>query len=149
VRRHSPRYLDARQPTGDDYNALLSITECKKGEAGVRSARLVPREVGSKETIPTSVNLKHQIGTQGRNGRQAAFAAPSSIIALFRVINQYFGNLPPMPGVFSDYLAPVVRDYDGVREMIMMRWRMPPPPKFRGPPVTNIRNTSSPTAGAG
>jgi putative SOS response-associated peptidase YedK len=26
----------------------------------------------------------------------------------------------------------------------MMRWVMPPPPKFGGPPVTNIRNTSSP-----
>jgi putative SOS response-associated peptidase YedK len=25
-----------------------------------------------------------------------------------------------------------------------MRWGMPPPPKFGGPPVTNIRNTSSP-----
>ena len=26
----------------------------------------------------------------------------------------------------------------------MMRWGMPPPPKVGGPPVTNIRNTSSP-----
>ena len=26
----------------------------------------------------------------------------------------------------------------------MMRWGMPPPPTFGGPPVTNIRNTSSP-----
>jgi len=26
----------------------------------------------------------------------------------------------------------------------MMRWGMPPPPNFGGPPVTNIRNTSSP-----
>ena len=26
----------------------------------------------------------------------------------------------------------------------MMRWGMPPPPKFGGPPVTNIRNTASP-----
>jgi putative SOS response-associated peptidase YedK len=26
----------------------------------------------------------------------------------------------------------------------MMRWGMPPPPKLGGPPVTNIRNTSSP-----
>jgi hypothetical protein len=49
-----------------------------------------------------------------------------------------------MPGVFPDYPAPVVRIDDGYREMIMMRWGMPPPPKFGGPPVTNIRNTSSP-----
>jgi hypothetical protein len=25
----------------------------------------------------------------------------AAIIALFRVINRYVGNLPPMPGVFS------------------------------------------------
>ena len=33
----------------------------------------------------------------------------AAIIALFRVINRYVGNLPPMPGVFPDYPAPVVR----------------------------------------
>jgi putative SOS response-associated peptidase YedK len=27
-----------------------------------------------------------------------------------------------------------------------MRWGIPPPPKFGGPPVTNILNTSSPLA---
>jgi hypothetical protein len=27
----------------------------------------------------------------------------AAIIALFRVVNRYVGNLPPMPGVFSDY----------------------------------------------
>ena len=30
------------------------------------------------------------------------------------------------------------------REMTMMRWGMPLPPKMGGPPVTNIHNTSSP-----
>ena len=30
------------------------------------------------------------------------------------------------------------------RQLVSMRWGMPPPPKFGGPPVTNIRNTSSP-----
>ncbi len=33
---------------------------------------------------------------------------------------------------------------DGELEMTMMRWGMPPPPRTGGPPVTNIRNTSSP-----
>ena len=28
--------------------------------------------------------------------------------------------------------------------MVLMRWGMPPPPHTGGPPVTNIRNTSSP-----
>jgi hypothetical protein len=31
----------------------------------------------------------------------------AAIIALFRVMNCYVGNLPPMPGVFPDYPAPV------------------------------------------
>jgi putative SOS response-associated peptidase YedK len=68
----------------------------------------------------------------------------AAIIALFRVINRYIGNLAPMPGVFPDYPAPVVRNTDTGRELSMMRWGMPPPPRTGGPPVTNVRNTSSP-----
>src|SRR6478609_2340666 len=68
----------------------------------------------------------------------------AAIIALFRVINRYVGNLPPMPGVFPDYPAPVVRNAGTNRELTMMRWGMPPPPRAGGFPVTNIRNTSSP-----
>ena len=68
----------------------------------------------------------------------------AAIAALFRVINRYVGNLAPMPGVFPDYPAPVVRNSDGELEMTMMRWGMPPPPRAGGYPVTNIRNTSSP-----
>jgi putative SOS response-associated peptidase YedK len=68
----------------------------------------------------------------------------AAIIALFRVINRYVGNLPPMPGVFPDYPAPVIRNTDTGAEMATMRWGMPPPPRTGGPPVTNIRNTSSP-----
>jgi putative SOS response-associated peptidase YedK len=37
----------------------------------------------------------------------------AAIIALFRVMNRYVGNLPPMPGVFPDYPAPVVRNARG------------------------------------
>jgi hypothetical protein len=29
----------------------------------------------------------------------------AAILALFRVINRYAGNLPPIPGVFPDYPA--------------------------------------------
>ncbi|MET4279455.1 hypothetical protein ABIB68_007740 [Bradyrhizobium sp. F1.2.2] len=31
----------------------------------------------------------------------------AAMIALFRVVNLYVGNLAPMPGVFPDYPAPV------------------------------------------
>ena len=69
----------------------------------------------------------------------------AAIADLFRVVRRYEGNLPPMPGVFPDYPAPVLRDaVGGERELVMMRWGMPPPPRTGGPPVTNIRNTSSP-----
>jgi putative SOS response-associated peptidase YedK len=68
----------------------------------------------------------------------------AAIIALFRVINRYVGNLPPMPGVFPNYPAPVVRNAGAERELTMMRRGMPPPSRTAGPPVTNIRNTSSP-----
>ena len=68
----------------------------------------------------------------------------AAIIALFRVMNRYVGNLASMPGVFPDYPAPVVRNAGAEREMVMMRWGMPPPPRAGGFPVTNIRNTTSP-----
>jgi putative SOS response-associated peptidase YedK len=67
-----------------------------------------------------------------------------AMIRLFRVINRYVGNLAPMPSVFPDYAAPVIRNTDHGTEPTTMRWGIPPPPKFGGPPVTNIRNTSSP-----
>jgi putative SOS response-associated peptidase YedK len=59
-------------------------------------------------------------------------------------MNRYLGNLPPMPGVFPDYPAPVVRNLGAGRESTTMRWGMPPPPRAGGYPVTNIRNTTSP-----
>jgi hypothetical protein len=36
----------------------------------------------------------------------------AAIIALFRVVNRYVGNLAPMTGVFPEYPAPVVRNTD-------------------------------------
>jgi putative SOS response-associated peptidase YedK len=55
------------------------------------------------------------------------------------------GNLPSMPGIFPDQLAPVVRsDREGARELIRMRWGFPPPPNLGTQPVTNVRNSKSP-----
>ena len=69
----------------------------------------------------------------------------AAISGLFRVVNRYVGNLPAMPSVFPDNLAPVVRTgANGERELAMMRWGMPSPPTVAGPPITNIRNTASP-----
>jgi hypothetical protein len=38
----------------------------------------------------------------------------------------------------------LIRNDGDAEEMVLMRWGMPPPPRTGGPPVTNIRNTSSP-----
>ncbi|RJF70877.1 SOS response-associated peptidase [Rhodopseudomonas palustris] len=67
-----------------------------------------------------------------------------AIRQLFRVMRDSTGNLPPLPAVFPDGLAPVVRGPDDDRELTMMRWGMPGPPQFGGAPITNIRNTKSP-----
>jgi hypothetical protein len=104
---------------------------------GVSTVPAVGRETNRTHTnhdvcLPSMCNL-YSITTN-----QAA------IIGLFRVLNRYVGNLPPMPGVFPDYPAPVVRNSGAEREMVLLRWGMPPPPGTGGPPVTNIRNTSSP-----
>jgi putative SOS response-associated peptidase YedK len=67
-----------------------------------------------------------------------------AIRRLFKVERDTTGNLPPLPGIFPDYMAPVVRTAaDGARELVSMRWGMPCPPAYGGPPVTNIRNTKS------
>jgi len=54
-------------------------------------------------------------------------------------------NQPPLPAIFPDQLAPVVRvGRDGVRVMEAMRWGFPPPPNLGTRPVTNARNVASP-----
>src|SRR6476659_6559476 len=49
----------------------------------------------------------------------------AAISALFRVVNRYVGNLAPMPGVFPDYQAPIVRNGAEGRELATARWGMP------------------------
>lgn len=96
-----------------------------------------------------------------------------AIIELARAMRDATGNLPPMPGIFPDYMAPIVRTgADGVRELALARWGMPSSQKAlldaatkraqkleaKGKPVgdfkallrmepdggtTNIRNTAS------
>ena len=58
------------------------------------------------------------------------------------------GNMPPLPGIYPDYSAPIIRNGAEGRELVMARWGMPTPPQYlagkkvdRG--VTNIRQTTS------
>ena len=48
-----------------------------------------------------------------------------AIRRLFAIAHDLTGNLPPLPGVFPDYMAPVVRMQEGERTLAMMRWGMP------------------------
>jgi putative SOS response-associated peptidase YedK len=48
-----------------------------------------------------------------------------AIARLFKVLNQRVGNLPPLPGIFPDYPAPIVRNAPEGRELVMARWGMP------------------------
>ena len=66
-----------------------------------------------------------------------------------RAMTDRTGNLPPMPGVFPDYAAPIVRNQPDGRELAMARWGMPSPAfALKGcktdPGVANVRNAASP-----
>lgn len=94
-----------------------------------------------------------------------------AIIEFTRAMRDKTGNLPPQPGIFPDYMAPIVRNTAEGRELAMARWGMPSSARAifeatqkraraleaKGKPVdfqallkvepdtgtTNIRNTSS------
>jgi SOS response associated peptidase (SRAP) len=64
---------------------------------------------------------------------------------IFGVKRDLTGNLPVLPAVYPDMMAPIVRTAsDGERELVLMRWGFPPPPNLGKAPVTNVRNLKSP-----
>jgi putative SOS response-associated peptidase YedK len=73
----------------------------------------------------------------------------TAIRELARAMHNRTGNLPPLPGIFPDYGAPIVRESSQGRELVLARWGMPSPlfalkGKKTDPGVTNIRNVKSP-----
>jgi putative SOS response-associated peptidase YedK len=67
---------------------------------------------------------------------------------LAKAMIDHAGNMPSLPGVFPNRMAPVVRTTPkGQRELLMMRWGFPPPfipgQKPRSPYLTNVRKTDS------
>jgi putative SOS response-associated peptidase YedK len=53
-----------------------------------------------------------------------------------RAMRDRTGNLPPLPAIFPDMMAPVMRTADdGERELRMMRWGMPCPPQCGSRPI--------------
>ncbi|MGI4747599.1 MAG: SOS response-associated peptidase [Janthinobacterium lividum] len=68
---------------------------------------------------------------------------------LTRAMMDRTGNLPSLPGIYPDYMAPIVRNQPDGRELTMARWGMPSPAfalkgRKSDPGVTNVRNVSSP-----
>jgi putative SOS response-associated peptidase YedK len=67
---------------------------------------------------------------------------------LFPGLIDRVGNLPPLPGIYPDYPAPIIRNSAEGRELVMARWGMPTPPQYLGGKkvdrgVTNIRRVTS------
>lgn len=59
------------------------------------------------------------------------------------------GNMPPQPGIYPNYMAPVVRNTAAGRELTMLTWGMPTPDAYLSKngldaAQTNIRNLNAP-----
>jgi len=73
----------------------------------------------------------------------------AAILAMTRAMTDRTGNLPPLPGIYPDYRAPIVRNGEAGRELVLARWGMPSPAfalkgRNSDPGVTNLRNAGSP-----
>jgi len=71
-----------------------------------------------------------------------------AIRQLLRALTDRTGNMPPLPGIYPDYPAPIVRNHAEGRELTMARWGMPSPAsvlvgKRTDLGVTNVRNVES------
>jgi putative SOS response-associated peptidase YedK len=65
-----------------------------------------------------------------------------------KAVRDFGGNQPPLPGIFPDYQAPIVRLEAGERIIANARWGLPSPPfalqgRNSDPGITNVRNTTS------
>lgn len=74
--------------------------------------------------------------------------AQDAMRQLFPAAEDRLGNLAPLPMIYPDQKAPILRNGSEGTELVMARWGLPTPPKFlegrktdRG--VTNVRNTAS------
>jgi len=71
------------------------------------------------------------------------------VVGLAKALRDLNNNQPPLPGIFPDYEAPIVRERNGERIMANARWGMPSPAfvlkgRKTDPGVTNVRNVASP-----
>jgi len=72
-----------------------------------------------------------------------------AIRELARAMSDRTGNMPPLAGIFPDYLAPMVRNQPDGSDLTIARWGVPSPVfalqgKKSDPGITNVRNVKSP-----
>lgn len=84
--------------------------------------------------------------TKSQDAMRQVFDA---VLEAGEILEDISGNLPPMPGIYPDYTAPIIRPAPRGWQLATARWGMPTPPQFlvgkrTDPGVTNIRNTASP-----
>jgi putative SOS response-associated peptidase YedK len=95
-------------------------------------------QTGSLDRLPRVQQTRVMCNLYSQVKGQAALRAT------YRAMIDRTGNLPLLPGIFPDQMAPVIRNTADGRELAMLRWGFPSPPGVPGNrPVTNIRNTKS------
>ena len=67
---------------------------------------------------------------------------------LIEALRDLTANQPPLPGIYPDYTAPIVRLENGQRIIANARWGLPSPAfalqgRNSDPGITNVRNTAS------
>ena len=111
--------------------------------------RLETKNKALRRKLETERDPRRRAIISGMCNLYSVTKGQAAIRELARAMRDLTGNLPPIPGVFPDYSAPIVRTApDGVRELAMARWGMPSPAfalkgKKTDPGVTNVRNTKS------
>ena len=55
---------------------------------------------------------------------------PRGDAPLFDGLIDRAGNMPPLPGIYPDYSAPIICNGPEGRELAMAHWGMPTPPRY-------------------
>jgi hypothetical protein len=71
--------------------------------------RQIPFVKGRPHVARFSIALNTDAALHWRHVQSLVTKGHAAIIELTRALRDKTGNLPPMPGVFPDYLAPIVR----------------------------------------
>ena len=107
--------------------------------AALGSPRPVRRRPGCPWTLPAQ-----PVTLPGMCNLYSVTKGQQAICDLFRAMTDRTGNLPRLPDIFPDQMAPVVRNGPDGRELAMLRWGFPSPTGAPGNrAVTNIRNMAS------